>query len=134
MDGYGNVIALADDRIPGASMVEAVRARIRRGSPAVAGTVLMLLALAGAGLGFAGYRFPTPMQLSQSSRFMLSRVALAVALSGAAVMLAEVVVAAVTALRDHRDMPDRFRTQPWSPMLVGLTMLLFTVAKLSGPR
>ena len=49
-------------------------------------------------------------------------------------MLAEVVAAAVTAIRDHRDMPNRFGTQPWFPMLVGLTTLLSTVEWLSGPR
>jgi hypothetical protein len=100
----------------------------------VAGTILVLLAVAGGGLGLAGYRLPTLMQLGQNPRVTLARVALLVGLSGAALALAEVVVAVVRAIRDHRAMPDRPQTRPWFLMLLGLSMLLFTMGLLTSPR
>src|SRR5262245_60082660 len=115
-------------------MVQGVWPRIRRGPPAVAGTILVLLAVVGGGLGLAGYRLPTQMQLGQNPRLALAWVALLVGLSGAALALAEVVVAAGRAIRDHRAMPDRPQTRPWFLMLLGLSMLLFTMGLLTSPR
>lgn len=115
-------------------MVQGVWARIRRGPSAIAGTILVLLAVAGGGLGLAGYRLPAQMQLGHNPRLTLARVALLVALSGATLALAEMVVAAVRAIREHRAMPDRPQTRPWFLVLLGLSMLLFTMGLLTSPR
>jgi hypothetical protein len=108
--------------------------RIRRGGPpAVAGTVLMLLAAVGARLGLASYSFP--VAVSQSLRDALWWVAIALVALAFAVVVADIVVAAAAQLRDRRASADHpVQVRPWMLLLMGLGMLLTVVGSLTSPQ
>ena len=105
--------------------------RIRRGGPlAVSGLILMLLAAIGDGLDLAGYGFP--VHVSESLRDALWRVAFAPLLLAVAIAVVDVVVAAVAQIRSGAD--QQVQVRPCTQLLLGLAMLLTTVALLTTPH
>jgi hypothetical protein len=107
--------------------------RIRRGGPqAVAGHILMLLALVASVLGLAGYSFP--VQISQSAWVALWRVGFPVLLLNCAVIVTDVVVAAAAQNRDRFSGDHRVQIRPCAQLLMGMAMLLNAVLSLTSSQ
>jgi hypothetical protein len=105
-------------------MARGIWERIRSGGPpAVAGLVLVLLAMVGDVLVLAGYRFP--VQVSRPSGIALSLIAIVL------------VLAAAGRLRSHRstaDLPGQAGLDRWFLPLLGLGLSCIAAGLLMGPR